>query len=216
MRQPPHLLLLLLASWAIFLFSLVVWDILLWTDHYSGFVAGISRSLFYSIGWFIYILPLNLVAGFLYRWKKWRRFRTSFALAPSVIVACWSFLGLALHPPTGRNLFSEDTGVSVPGTATNFLSHLSGAGFGPRAFGGRHDHFYFQCNPADAKSLIAALKLQDADSSAYRNVSQAPGWPSPFSWPSAHLYQRNDSSNLVFLTVVTDKTDEQVYLDFMD
>jgi hypothetical protein len=215
-RKPPHFFLLLVASWTIFVSSVIIWDILLWTDHFTGFVAGMGASLFYSIGWGIYILPLNLVVGFLYRWKKWRRFRAAFVLAPSVIIACWSFLGLALHPPTGRNLFYQDTGVAVPGTATNFLSFLSGAGFGPRASGGRRDHFYFQCNPTDTKNLIAALKLEKADRSALDLIADVPGLPSPFSWPSAHFYQRIDSVHLVFITVVTDKNEGQFYMDYMD
>jgi hypothetical protein len=216
-KKKIHFLLLLGASYVVYVLTSAVITALSWTDHYHGIITGLFAAVFPgSFAWGIIFLPLTLLAGLICRHPKAARFRTfAIVFAPSLLIVGFA----AFNPPTARNFFNGETGTPVPPLATGFLSYQSGEGFGAEAFGGRHDYYYFKCAPQDVQNLISTLKLAEVDAKAPPTTinAPAPGLPNPNLWPGKRVFQLSQTEpDMLFITLITDDKQDQVYLDYMD
>jgi hypothetical protein len=139
-------------SLCIFSLSLVVDQTFRWTNHLHGAVNGLFETIYLGIAWCFYLVPWCLVVFLLYRWKKWRRFRAHWLIAPSVLIFFLVVFGLVADPPTPGNRFRRMTKAELPALASDL--HYSFSGGGLADYG---DQYYFKCLPEDVDRLIEGM-----------------------------------------------------------
>lgn len=183
----------------------------------DGIVNSFEKSIFYvmifGLAWLLNIFPLNLLVLGLYRWRRWRKYRTQFVLGPSLCIFGISMLLEVFNWPTAHQLFKVETGVPLPDSAQDLRS--SGE---HTAMGQIRDTFYFRCNPHDTEKLIQAMHL-DEDNTGFGNSPierPKPDWPDPRTWKGRRVYTHSDAKNWVFYNLVTDENQNQVYVYIME
>lgn len=196
----------------IFVSSAVLTETIDWTDHLAGFKSSYFAALLFAIAWLGLVLPLNLLVGGLYHWRRWQRGRTWLVLGPSLLVFALIILAEITDPPTASARFQHDAGLPFPPSAENVQHYFRGVGVG-----GMDEYFYFRCQPADTLSLIKTLGLKSADSNSAPDpkVLQNIGFSNLQDWPDPKTYRLDDQSDGLFIELTTDKPNRQVFLHFI-
>jgi len=210
--RPVPLFRLLVASFVIFVSSAIVAETIEWTDHFAGFKSSYFSALLFAIAWLGLVLPLNLIVGGLYHWRRWQRGRAWFVLGPSLLVFTLIIAAELIDPPTASARFQHDAGMPLPPSAENVQHYFRGLGVG-----GMDEYFYFRCQPADTQSLIKTLGLKPADGARPPDQKTLPpaGFPNPQIWPAPKTYRLDDQTNGLFIELTTDESNRQVLLHFI-
>lgn len=210
--QPVHFFRLLVGSFLIFASSVVISNTIEWTDHFQGFVSSPMDVFLFGYFWLIFIFPLNLIVGGLYRWRRWRNGRTWFVLAPSFFVFAVMVFGEIIEPPTAHARFEKVTEMPMPASAQNIQHYFRGLGIG-----GIDEFFYFTCSPADTRLLIknSHLALNEGGNPDYGEELRSIGFPNPQSWPNLKTYSFDDPKDGLITELMTDGANRQVLLHFV-
>jgi len=209
--QPVHFFKLLAGSFLIFASSVVVSSTVEWTDHFGGFVSSCFEVFLFSYFWLLLILPLNLIIGGLYRWRRWQNGRTWFVLAPSLFVFFAMAFGEIIEPPTAHARFEKVTEMPIPASAQNIQHYFRGQGIG-----GIDEFFYFTCSAADTQFLVKNLHLalNEGGNPDYGEELRSIGFPNPQSWPNPKTYSFDDQKDGLRTELITDGANSQVLLHF--
>ena len=210
--RPVPLFRLLVGSFLIFVSSAVLTETIDWTDHLAGFTASYFAALLFAIAWLGLVLPLNLIVGGLYHWRRWQRGRTWFILGPSLLIFALIIVAEIIDPPTAAARFQHDAGMPLPPSAENVQHYFRGVGVG-----GFDEYFYFRCQPADTQSLVKILGLKPADSAHPPDQTTLPptAFPDPQTWPAPKIYRLDNPNDGLFIELTTDESNHQVFLHFM-
>lgn len=203
---------LLVASFVIFVSSAVLTETIDWTDHLSGFKSSYFAALLFAIAWLGLVLPLNLIVGGLYHWRRWRRGRAWLVLGPSLLVFDLIILAEIMDPPTAAARFQHDAGMALPQSADNVQHYFRGVGVG-----GFDEYFYFRCQAAETQLLIKTLGLKPADGARPPDQTTLPpiGFPDPQSWPAPKSYRLDNQQDGLLTELTTDESNRRVFLHFM-
>ncbi len=172
----------------------------------------IQWAAFWSVAWAIFALPINLITLRLYRRHFWSRFRTLIVLAPSMIFLGLAIRGLAFNYPTPSKEFQVDAGVPLPKSARGLHSSWDRNLW----YTTNEDMFYFRCDPSDTEMLIKDMHLKENLSGIPDSPApEKPNWPDVREWQGMRVfngvtYEANDDE-LIHHTLITDKTETQVY-----
>lgn len=204
--------LLLLISFVLFNGAYVIDQMFRWSDPLQGLTNGLIHIFFNGITWLLIILPWSLVIRALYRRRKWRRFRSQWVLAPSLLVMALTFATLVFSPPTPENRFRHFAHTELPENVDQLHYHFTGGGIAD--FG---DTYYFQTTPAEVDRLITEMALQEdtffAERKAgYSSVPTLPDCPNHQLWPDAKLYQRSENGWFYYLLHNAEKTEVYVFI----
>ncbi|WP_395715766.1 hypothetical protein [Prosthecobacter sp.] len=200
-----------LLSFGVFCFGLVVDQAARWTDHLAGIVNGLFQCIYMGIAWCLYLLPWSLLVFGLYRWRKWKRFRTHWMVAPSAAFFVLVLVILLIEPPTAANRFRSIAKVELPSTAIDLHYSLSGGGLADYG-----DQYYFKCRPEDVSKLIEVMKLAEDQSykgpGSYSIISGLPGCPDPDSWTGSKQFRRDTETWFYYLLTNHNKTEVYVFI----
>lgn len=204
-----HIAKAFLLSFGIFCCGLVVDQTLRWTNPWAGMVNGLFQCIYVGIAWSFYLVPWTLLIFGLYRWRKWKRFRTHWLVAPSAVLFVFVTVGLLVEPPTAANRFRSRAKIELPATATDLHYSFSGGGLADYS-----DEYYFKCRPEDVQKLIEGMKLS-LDTSYkgpgdYTIISGLPGCPDPDSWTGSAQYRKNEETWFYYL--LTNQSKSEVYI----
>lgn len=207
--KPLHFGLLLLISFAIFNLGFIVEQTVRWSNHLEGFACGVFHVVFLGFAWCVYLLPWSLLIFVFYRWRKWRRFRAYWVLAPAVLFMLAPIGGLILYPPTPSHRFKHLAKTELPGDIQNLHFHFSGGGMADYS-----DTYYFETSPEEVDRLISDMGLEEDlnfhNKRSDTSVSALPDCPDFTSWPDAKQYRRHDDGWFYYL--ITDASKSRVYI----
>ncbi len=182
-----------------------------WTEVLHGLFNGIVLSFMFAFSWVLVFLPWCLVVYYVFRWRQWKRYRTHFALAPSVLLLCVTIGSLLIQPPTPQRRLRDLAGAELPPGATGLRYFFSGGGLADYS-----DTYSFSCSPSDTERLIAEMKLERSDSyqggESYLPFRTLPGAPDYRGWQGAALYQRHDDDSGWFYYLLTSSDRTMVYI----
>ncbi|MCX6995696.1 MAG: hypothetical protein NTV49_01080 [Kiritimatiellaeota bacterium] len=205
-----HFGLLLLISFALFNIGPIIDQTIRWTDHLHGFINGVFHILMFGIAWYIYILPWSLVIFALYRWRKWKRFRTHWVLAPVLLAVATTLWSLIVDPPTPTNRFKRFAHAELPSNARNLHFYFSGGGIADYS-----DTYYFETIPEEVDRLVARMNLEKdefygKEDVSYTPITALPGCPNFTAWNGAQQYRHDNKGWFYYL--ITDASKTQVYI----
>jgi len=215
-QQPTKQLnfcLLLLISFALFNIAYIVDQTFRWSDHLQGFMNGVVHIMLFGIVWSFYILPWTLLVFALYHWRKWKRFRTHWVLAPAVLALVVSIGSLIFDPPTPPNRFKKFAKANFPKNTENLYFHFSGGGLADY-----HDKYYFQTSPAEVDRLISELRLTEgggylnAAEINYASFSNVTGFPSEEGWQNSKVFARNNDETGWHYELRVDSSKTKVFI----
>ena len=155
--QPPrlqHFGLTLLLSFGVVAAGFFVDQAFRWTEVLHGLFNGIVYSFVFAFSWVIIFLPWCLAVYYIWRWRHWTRFRTHFALAPSVCVLGITMGSLIFQPPTPQRRLKHFAQAEIPLSATGLRYFFSGGGLADYS-----DTYSFTCSPAETDQIIAQMPL---------------------------------------------------------
>mgnify|MGYP000032353437 CR=1 FL=1 len=225
-RKPLHFGWVLLLSFGIFHLGPLVDQTVRWSDHLRGFMNGVFHIIFYTFGWGIYLLPWSLIVYGLYRWRKWKRFRTAWTIAPAFLVWVLVIIGFVSDPPTSKGAFEKLITRPLPESVKNLNVYRSGGGVADYTY-----LFYFEIDPEDFDKVLSSraferleLSVNDmwmfqssgANSSRpvyKRLLGDVSDLPSPHDWEEAEIYEIYTENRLWRYRILTDKTHRQVYFE---
>ncbi len=223
-----HFGLVLLISFAVFNLGQIVDQTFRWTNHAHGFMNGVFHVMIYGIAWCIYLIPWSLVILGLYRWRKWKRFRTAWLLGPALLACALPLAGLVVDPPTAKGTFEKMIVRPMPESVSNLKAFRSGGGIADYTY-----LLYFEIDPKDFDKVLKSrpFELSDGrlnDVSMFRTSvgtnsvraafdyflgDDASTWPSPHDWGEVEVYEYNTENHHWWYHVVTDKEHRRVYFD---
>jgi hypothetical protein len=211
-RKPIHFGLLLLISFVIFNLGYVVDQTVRWSDHLQGLMNGVFHVMFFGIAWGIYLLPWSLIVFALYRWRKWKRFRTHWVLAPAALALIASAGSLIIHPPTPSNRFKGSAKTELPTEIQNLHYHFSGGGIADYG-----DTYYFETTPDEVDRLIVAMNLKEdqyygRERLSHTPVSTLPDCPDFSAWTGGKQYRAHDDGTGWFYYMIIDASKTKVYM----
>ncbi len=213
MQSPSsqHFGLTLLLSYSIVAAGFFIDQAFRWTEALRGLFNGIVFLFMFAFSWVLMFLPWCLAVYYIFRWRQWVRFRTHFALAPSVLVLCITVGSLILEPPTPERRLKQFASADMPSSATGLRYHFSGGGLADYS-----DTYSFSCNPSDTERLITQMRLERSTSynspDDYVCFSAVSGAPDFRTWKGATLYQRYDDKRGWFYYLLTSSDRTQVYI----
>lgn len=213
-HHPKHLQLgsLLLISFATFNLGIVVDQTVRWSDHFSGFVNGLFHVLVFGIAWCVFLLPWSLVIFALYRWRRWRRFRPHWVLAPAVLTLLVSVGSLIIYPPTAANRFKGFAKTELPKNTRDLHFRFTGGGIADYG-----DTYYFQTTPDEVDRLIQNMGLSLDKAYGFKgnfntSVEKIPGCPDFSTWEGAVQFKGHNESRDWFYYLITDSSKTRVYI----
>lgn len=162
-----------------------------WTDHAEGFKTGLLLSSLMLIASLCYGTPWILAVWALYRWRKWRRFRSAWMLAPPLAFFLAVPVLWVIDPPDAASRLRKVANVSLPAEAQNLRWHHEG----PTLASGSSDIYYFEAPPDAVRRFIFELNLK-RDPQYWPRGQSLPlrvptGWPDPAHWPGGTRYYRD-------------------------
>ena len=207
-----HFGLLLLISFALFNLGYIIDQTVRWSDHSQGLVNGVFHILFFGIAWCVYLLPWSLVIRALYRWRKWRRFRTQWVLAPAVLVLLATIGSLLFQPPTPSKRFKNFAKTELPTNAQNLHYQFTGGGIADYG-----DTYYFETTPDEVDRIIAEMRLSEdelygREGLTHTSVSPLADCPDFSTWDGAKQYKGWDDKQHWFYYLITDASRTRVYM----
>ena len=206
-----HLGKALLLSFCLFSFGLVVDQTIRWTDRFHGFRNGLFQTIYFGIGWCIYVLPWSAAIYALYRWRKWNCFRTLWIFSPSIFMLVVIIAGLVFEPPTPQNRFRSFTKVELPEMASEIRFSFSGGGLADYA-----DQYYFKCSLEEVKRLVREMRLEVDQSftspESYTLIDGFPDRSDPRTWIGGTLYRGSDDSWSYYLLANKEHTEVYIYI----
>ena len=210
--RPVSFLLLLVASFVIFVSAEVLAETIEWTDHLAGFESSFFGAMLFAIAWLGVIFPLNLVVGGLYHWRRWQRGRAWLVLGPSLLFFAVIMLSEIIDPPTASARFQHIAGMALPPSAENVQHYYRGVGVG-----GMDEYFYFRCQPLETQLLVKTLGLKSVDDPAAPDpkVLQSIGFSNLPTWSGPKSYRLDNSTDGFSIELTTDETSRQVFLHFV-
>lgn len=166
----------------------------------------------FGIAWGIFLLPWSLLVFVLYRWRKWKRFRTCWVLAPAVLVLIASVAGLIVRPSMPQSRFKNFAKTDLPTDARNLRYHFSGGGFADYV-----DTYYFETTPQEVGRLIRDLSLEPDEVFGFEGtyftpVKPMPGWPDFSTWEGAKQFKGWDFKRQWYYYLITDSSKTHIYL----
>lgn len=213
-------------SLAVFELPMVLFAVFTWSDHSEGLKYGLLFCVpMMGLVWFLLVLPWSLVVLWLYRWRGWRRFRTAWVLAPSVIWLLFPVGSLLIDPPTPKRMFELLVVSPMPESVSNLRMFRSGGVPAPlRCL------FYFEIAPEDFPTILeskpftlATQKLGDPPpfwpstddksemvSTIRALVGDASSWPMPDGWEGIEVYRYLTEGETEY-TVVADQEHRRIY-----
>jgi hypothetical protein len=198
--------------------------------HWSKPVEGLKCAIFLMcpmllLVWFFTQLPWTYAVFGLYRWRKWQRFRTAWALAPPIFVTVAMAGYHVAFPMTSTSMFRQLIVNPIPASVSNLRAFRSGGGLVPH-----NCLFYFEISPDDFPAIVGSksykltdLKLNDLDlfSTSSFGESVRPGiesmvgndsdWPMPYGWAGVEVYQYTGEGETQY-TIVTDGNHRHIYV----
>jgi 4-amino-4-deoxy-L-arabinose transferase-like glycosyltransferase len=213
---PPkqsHFALLLFLSFLVTVFGWTFEQTIQWSNHLEGFFSGLLQGAIFGLGWcLIYVLPWILIISGLYRWRRWRRFRTHWILAPSILIATALIGSLFVSPPTPENRFQRFAKAELPANAQDLHFHFSGGGMADYS-----DTYYFKTTPSEVDRIIHDMGLEldevlDSEGRPYTVVKALPECPDFSTWKGAAQYRGWDEREHWFYYLITDSSKTQVYM----
>lgn len=199
-----------LLSFLILISSYTLDQTIRWTDHLEGFRAALVHSLILLPFCAIFVLPYSLLVIGLYQWRKWRRFRTQWLVAPACLALIATLANLVVEPPTAANRFRRFAKAELPADARNLLYSASGGGFADY-----DDNYYFETSPAEVHRLLREMKFDPAKGGelGFSIISGAKSLngPDPAAWTEARVYQRHNVDGWYY-TLITDVAKSRVYI----
>jgi hypothetical protein len=208
-----HFALTLLLSFLAFPVGCTIDQTFRWTNHWDGFVSGLIQGGILGVLWcLIYVLPWSLIIFWLYRWRRWQKFRTPWILAPSILIVTVMIGSLIVDPPTPAKRFKNFAKTELPSNAQNLKFRFSGGGFADYA-----DTYYFKTTPEEVDRIIADMGLAEdefygREGFSHTTVSQLDGCPDFSSWEGAKQFKGWDDRQHWFYYLITDSTRTQVYV----
>lgn len=204
--------LLLLLSFAVFNLGYIVDQTIRWSHPLHGLINGVFHILAHGMIWCLFFLPWSLGVIALYRWRKWKRFRTHWVLAPAVLVLLTSIGDLILHPQTASKRFKNSAKTELPSNAQNLHFHFSGGGLADYS-----DTYYFETTPEEVDRLIAEMKLSEDENYGieglfYTPISPLEKYPDFSTWKDAQQYTGLDDKKHWFYHLITDTSRTKVYI----
>lgn len=203
---------LLFLSFLIFLLGFVIEQTLQWSNRLHGLLSGLMQGGMLGLAWcVIYVLPWTLILFGLYHWRGWWRYRTAWALAPSVLVAVVMVGSLGFHPPVPHKRFKRFAKIELPSDAENLHAHFMGGGFADYI-----DTYYFKTRPSEVDRMIRELRLEPdrffAAEKSHSIVKPLPGCPDFSKWNGAVQYKGWDQRQHWFYYLIVDSSKTQVYV----
>jgi hypothetical protein len=210
--KQTHFGLVLLSSFVIFNLGYIVDQTIRWSNHLQGFMNGIFHIMVYGMMWCVCILPWSFLIFGLYRWRKWKRFRLHWVLAPAVLAFCFSVGSICLNPPTASNRFKRFAKTELPSNAENLHYRFSGGGIADYM-----DTYYFETSPEEVDRIIDDMNLaEDAcygrEGLTHTAVSTLPDCPDFESWKDAKQYKGWDDRKHWFYYLIVDSSRTKVYM----
>ncbi len=206
-----HLAKALFFSFCLFSLGLVIDQTARWTDRFHGFLNGLFETIYFGFGWCIYLMPWSIVVYALYRWRKWKRFRTHWIFAPSVFLFVVMIAGLIYEPPTPQNRFRSFTKVELPEMASDIRYSFSGGGLADYG-----DQYYFKCSPEEVKRLVHEMHLEvDQGYTSPESYTLIRGFSDrsdPKTWVGGTQYRGGSDSWSYYLLTNRDQTEVYVYV----
>lgn len=206
-----HLAKALFFSFGLFSLGLVIDQTARWTDRFHGFLNGLFETIYLGFGWCIYLMPWSIVVYALYRWRRWKRFRTHWILAPSVFLFVVMIAGLIFEPPTPQNRFRSFTKVELPEMASEIRYSFSGGGLADYG-----DQYYFKCSPAEVKRLVHEMHLEVDQSytspESYTIIRGFSDRSDPKTWVGGTQYRGGSGSWSYYLLTNKDQTEVYIYV----
>jgi len=208
---------ILLISFVVYSLGYIIDQTVRWTDHLRGFMNGVLQSTVpFGFQWCILVLPWSVMIFALYRWRKWRRFRTHLVLAPAVVWLIVSIGSLIVYPPTPSNRFKQFVKIDLPKNIQNLRYDFTGGGLADY-----RDSYYFQTTPEETDRLITEMKLAPAgpfardgtDGPSDWAVEIPPGFSDITQWQGAVLYRRTDDLTGWYYSLITDSNKTRVYIE---
>jgi hypothetical protein len=204
-RKPLHFTAALACSFALVTGSFVIEQTIRWTNHLKGFVSGLYHVVFIGIVWAVYFLPWSLLVFGLFRWRKWKRFRTAWLIGPAFLWFAVGVSDLITSPPMPQHRFKQFAKVSLPVVLEDLRYDFQGGGLADYS-----DTYYFRCAAEDVDRLIVEMRLEKVDSAEVLErslpVKALPKAPDPLNWKGASLYYREDNSWFYYLLVNEERT----------
>lgn len=198
-----------LLSFSVFCCGLLIDQAFRWTNQWAGLVNGLFQCIYFGFAWCFYLVPWSVLIFSLYQWRKWKRFRTHWLVAPSAALFVFAMVGLLVEPPTAANRFRSMAKIELPSTASDLHYSLSGGGLADYS-----DEYYFKCRPQDVQKLIEGMELSlDASykgPGSYTIINGLPGCPDPESWAGSVQYRRDEK--LWFYYLLTNQSKNEVYI----
>ncbi|MEM8956019.1 MAG: hypothetical protein AAGD22_17825, partial [Verrucomicrobiota bacterium] len=183
-----------------------------WSDPIYGFLNGVFHVFIFGFVWIVYVLPWSLLILGLYRWRKWRRFRTQWVLAPAVLVFLMFLWSLAFYPPSAPQRFKSFAKTELPQNVKNLHFRFSGGGIGDFS-----DTYYFETTPDEVDRIIAEMNLAEDERFGREgmfgtSVSPLAGCPDFSTWIGAKQYRAWDDDQHWFYYVIVDSSRTKVYV----
>ncbi|RYD68087.1 MAG: hypothetical protein EOP83_01490 [Verrucomicrobiaceae bacterium] len=207
-----HFGLLLLISFALFNLGYIVDQTVRWSNHVQGLVNGAIHIFVFGIAWCFYLLPWSLAIFALYRWRKWKRFRTQWVLGPAVLALITSIGGLLFQPATPSRRFKNLAKTELPSNAQNLRYHFEGGGIADY-----NDTYYFETTPDEIERIIADMGLSEdrlfgSEGLRHTPISPLPSGPDFWTWEGAKQYQGWDQNQHWFYYMITDASHTRAYV----
>lgn len=184
-----------------------------WTNHWEGFLSGLIQGAVLAIPWcLIYVLPLSLIISGIYRWRRFKRFRTQWILAPSILIIAVMVGSLVFDPPSPAKRFEEFAKTTLPNNPRDLHYRFTGGGLADYG-----DTYYFTTSPSEVERLIRDMGLEEnetytSESMLYSGFSPLPGCPDFNTWEGAKQFKGWDDRQHWFYYIITDSTRTQVYV----
>ncbi len=199
----------LVISFVLFNSSFVIDQAARWSNHLQGAKNGITHIIVYAVLWFIFALPWALAVFAIFRWRRWKRFRTPIALLPAFLALGGVLLSLVISPPTPQRRFEAFTPSKLPQNVQNLRANYFGGGFVDYT-----DTYFFETTNDEIERLISDLELEPhtAYSRNYSPIKQIEGWPDFKDWKGKEFYSGWDDDEHWFYYLLREESGTKVYL----
>lgn len=199
-------------SFGIFSLSLLIDQILRWSDPIKGLQSGLIHVGQLGVFWILSLAIWSLLIFGLYRWRNWQRFRSQWVLAPAIFVLISFIVSLVLDPPTPSHRFRRFAKSELPAAAGNLTFEFLGGGIADHC-----DTYYFETTPEEVDRLIREIGLVEDEfySPSKHGLRKLPGAPDPAGWQGSRRFRKNDDRDHWFHELITDGAKTRVYVRIM-
>jgi hypothetical protein len=203
---------LLFIWFGIFSLSFIIQEAFRWSNPLEGLLNALFHIAFFGIFWIINFLLWSLLVYCLYRWRKWRRFRSQCVLAPVLLLLLATVVSLVFNPPTAAGRFSRLAETPLPADARNLKFELRGGGIADYC-----DTYYFETTPEEVDRLIREIGLVEDEfyTPASHRFRKLPDTPDPREWQGSRRFRKSDDRDHWFHELITDGTKTRVYVQIM-